>query len=158
MVTRLDLPREAPLVVEQSDLVQAAARAAGDANPSEFRRAALLSGLALVSFFPVLWVVWAFAFRGGLGLRIAGLALVRASGRPALRLQCAWRALAVWAPLFALLMLVVAADVPFPPLLWLCALAQGLAALLVVAYAALALRFPRRGPHDWLAGTYLVPR
>jgi hypothetical protein len=118
----------------------------------------LLSGLIVLGFFPALWVLWAFAFRGGLGLRLAGLALVRRNGKPAMRLQCAWRAFLVWAPVVALLMLAVWIDVRFPGLSWLGCGLQGLFPLLIVGYAALALRFPARGPHDRLAGTYLVPR
>jgi len=30
--------------------------------------------------------------------------------------------------------------------------------LLLPAYGVLAVLFPRRGLHDWLTGTYLVPR
>src|SRR5262249_12039295 len=108
--------------------------------------------------FPALWVLWAFVFRGGLGLRLAGLALVRRSGKPALRLQCAWRAFLVWAPVVALLMLAVWIDVSYPSLSWLGCGLQGLSPRVVVAYAARALRSPARGPHDGRAGTYLVPR
>ena len=35
---------------------------------------------------------------------------------------------------------------------------QALTLLLLLGYLALALRFPGRGPHDYLAGTFLVPR
>src|SRR5581483_7097255 len=62
--------------------------------------------LALMLFvWPLLWVAWSFLTRGGLSWRIAGLALVRPDGRPASRLQCAWRAVLVWFPLTALLAL-----------------------------------------------------
>jgi hypothetical protein len=117
------------------------------------------SVLLMLSFFPALWVVWAFTFRGGLGLRVAGLALVRSSGRDALRVQCAWRALVVWAPVLVPLLLIVWLDVRHPGMAWLCVLLQGFCGLvLMVAYPALALRFRRQCLHDWLAGTYLVPR
>jgi hypothetical protein len=121
-------------------------------------RGALVGGAIILCIYPVLWAVWAFAFRGGLSLRLAGLALVRAGGADAWRLQCAWRALVVWAPVALLLWLAVWADVCHPALAWLCALPQGLTLLLLAGYVALALRFPGRGPHDRLAGTYLVPR
>jgi hypothetical protein len=55
--------------------------------------------------WPGCWVVWAFLFRGGLSYRLTGIRLVRADGRPASRLQCAWRALLVWAPVTAPLVL-----------------------------------------------------
>ncbi len=53
--------------------------------------------------WPALWVLWAFLARGGLSFRIMGISLVRSNGRPALRIQCAWRALLVWLPVTALL-------------------------------------------------------
>ena len=49
-------------------------------------------------------------------------------------------------------------DACYPTLPGLCAPFQGAALLLLVGYVVLALRFPARGPHDWLARTYLVPR
>src|SRR4030095_16431552 len=52
-------------------------------------------------FWPSIWVIWAFFWRGGLSYRIVQIALVRSNGRPAGRFQCAWRALLVWAPLTA---------------------------------------------------------
>ena len=142
------------------ELRQAANRleAAPENDPARPPGNFLLSGLIVLGFFPALWVVWAFAFRGGLGLRLAGLALVRGNGKDALRLQCAWRALLVWAPVVALPMLAVWIDVYHPALPWLSCALQGLFPLLLAGYAALALRFPARCLHDRLAGTYLVPR
>src|SRR5262249_17528138 len=66
-----------------------------------------LTAFSLVTFFiwRPLWVVWAFLTRGGFSYRLAGLALVRGDGRPASRLQCAWRALLVWTPVTVLLVL-----------------------------------------------------
>jgi hypothetical protein len=118
--------------------------------------------------WPALWVVGAFLLRGGLSYRIVGIELVRSDGRPALRLQCAWRALLVWAPLTGLLVLSLWLQIRFwsdwdrgdvrlglhtvATVLWYAALA------LPAVYAALALARPARAPHDRLAGTYLVPR
>src|SRR5262249_62374379 len=112
----------------------------------------------LMAAFPLLWVAWAFLFRGGLSLRIAGLALVRVSGKPALRLQCAWRAFLVWLPPVALIVLGVWIDAYRPDLIWLCSFLQALAAAVLAAYVALALCFPQRGLHDCLSGLHLVPR
>jgi hypothetical protein len=83
---------------------------------------------------------------------------VRGSGKDALRLQCAWRAVLVWAPVVALLVLAVWIDVDHPALSWVGCVLQGLFLLLLAGYVALALRFPQRCLHDRLAGTYLVPR
>jgi serine/threonine protein kinase len=106
-----------------------------------------------VARFTVAWlaavVSWAFLARGGLSLRLLGLSLVRADGRPAGRLRCAWRALLAWAPLTGLVAC----------WLWLDWDPAGWAALaLLPLYAVLALWSPWRAPHDRLAGTYLVPR
>jgi hypothetical protein len=124
--------------------------------------------LGSVLTWPVLWVLWAFLVRGGLSYRIIGIDLVRANGRPALRVQCAWRALLVWAPIAGLLVLSLWLQMRFwadwergevlpglhalSTILWYAALA------LPVVYLAVALARPARAPHDVLAGTYLVPR
>jgi hypothetical protein len=124
--------------------------------------------LGAVLTWPVLWVVWAFLVRGGLSYRIVGIDLVRSDGRPALRVQCAWRALLVWAPITGLLLLSLWLQVRFwsewdrgevlpglhtlSTVLWYAALA------LPVVYLAVALARPARALHDVLAGTYLVPK
>jgi uncharacterized RDD family membrane protein YckC len=127
-------------------------------------------GLIMIGIWPAVWVVWAFLLRGGFSFPMVGLSLVRSDGRPASRLQCAWRAVLVWAPVFALLMGSVLLDASYwssweaadpaanawvPWASWLACWA-GL--LLLPAYAALAVWSPERAPHDRLAGTYLVPR
>jgi hypothetical protein len=121
------------------------------------------AGLLLA--WPAAAVVAAFVGRGGLGLRLHGLTLVRRDGRRAGRFRCAWRALVMWAPFTALLAGSVliythAWRDPAPPgwgvtvstLCWWAALA------VLPLWAWLALRSPGRTWHDRLAGTYLVPR
>jgi hypothetical protein len=121
--------------------------------------AALLGALALlVGAAPLAWAGFAFAFRGGVSLWLAGLALVGRDGRPAPRWRCGLRELLVWLPAVALLWPVFWVDLFCPHALWLCSLFQGLAGMLLVGYVVLALRFPRRSPQDRLAGTYLVPQ
>jgi hypothetical protein len=106
-----------------------------------------------VARYTLVWlaalVSWAFLSRGGLSLRLLGLSLVRADGRPAGRLQCAGRALLAWAPPTGLLAC-------WQGLGWDLA-GWGVPALLAL-YLALALWRPERAPHGQLAGTYLVPR
>jgi hypothetical protein len=124
--------------------------------------------IVMLVLWPALWVIWAFLARGGLSYRLAGIALVRRDGRPAGRLQCADRALLVWMPVTALLVLSLwlesrywSAWKPDESPRWMLALASAswYAALLVLAvYIGLALRRPTRTVHDRLAGTYLVPR
>jgi hypothetical protein len=121
----------------------------------------LLTGTAIVygtiAGLTASWVVWSFLFRGGYAFWRGGLALRRADGRPPSRLQCGWRALLVWGPVCLLFCLAVglAQLVPGWPVLyfgvWL------LGAALLPLYAVLAILSPNRGPHDRLAGTYLVP-
>jgi hypothetical protein len=114
--------------------------------------------LTLLVFGPVCWVAWAFVWRGGLTQRVFGLSLVLSNGHRAWRLQCAWRALVVWAPVTALFGLSLWLDVYHPEQArwsWACwAAALGI----LFGFGALALRSPARGLHDRLAGTYVVPR
>jgi hypothetical protein len=124
--------------------------------------------MVLVTVWPVLWVVWAFACHGGLSFRILGLSLVRADGRPAAGWQCAWRALLVWAPVTALLVGGIWFDYGYwsswhagRPSVWLLRLALlswWAVWPLLAGYVALAVWHPARALHDRLAGTYLVPR
>jgi hypothetical protein len=123
----------------------------------------------LAALWPVIWILWAFLWRGGLSFRIAGIGLVRSDGRPAARWQCAWRALLFWAPITALLVASSwvslayflslwdgsASPVWTPELAWVLFCA---AFWLLIAYVAVAIVFPTRSLHDYLAGTYLVPR
>jgi eukaryotic-like serine/threonine-protein kinase len=122
----------------------------------------------LLLFWPVVWVVWAFVTRGGLTLPLMGLCLVRGNGRPALRVQCAWRALLVWAPVIGLALASIWLGAWYWShwnddgsnrwMLWASSVAWWASLALLPLYMALAIGFPRRSLHDWLAGTYLVPR
>jgi uncharacterized RDD family membrane protein YckC len=122
----------------------------------------------MVLFWPVIWIVWAFLFRGGLTFRMMGLSLVRGNGRPALRVQCAWRALLVWAPVVGLGVASVWLEAQYwllwpgagadAWLLWASSTAWWTAVALLPLYVAVAVWLPQRSLHDQLAGTYLVPR
>jgi uncharacterized RDD family membrane protein YckC len=124
--------------------------------------------LATLIAWPALWVIWAFLARGGISYRLAGIALVRGDGRPASRLQCGWRALLVWTPLTALLVLSLWLEEHYWSLwqpdaspTWLLSLASAVwyaALLLLAGYVLLALWRPARTLHDRLSGVYLVPR
>jgi hypothetical protein len=137
-------------------------------QPRELNPFLGIAALVQVIVWPILWVISALIFRGGLSYHMLGLSLVRRDGRPARELRCAWRAVLVWAPLTALLLAVVWLDAWYWSLPeasvapgWLLPLAEALrwtSLGLLLAYPVVAIGFPRRGPHDWLAGTYLVPR
>jgi len=121
-----------------------------------------------LAIWPILWIVWAFLTRGGLSFLIVGLALARRDGRPAMRLQCAWRAHVVW---FLVTWLAIAA-VWLDAWYWMSGADAGgtgwmataaivtwwAAMALLPLYVVLALWFPVRSMHDWLSGTYVVPR
>jgi len=118
----------------------------------------LIVGFVALFLGPVLWVVWAFLFRGGFTLRMMGLTLVRRDGRRASRWRCAWRAAVVWLPLAVILYLALvlkAVDSPWTALAETCCV---LALGYVLACLGLALWLPTRSWHDRLAGTYLVPK
>jgi hypothetical protein len=135
---------------------------------SDFIRAFIPAVLVTSLLFPTLWVVWAFIVRGAVSLRLMALCLVRTSGRPAFRIQCAWRAFVTWVPVVGLLILSALLDflpwaggVPgsdFGLTYWLSWMCWVFALALLPAYAAMAIRSPQRSLHDRLAGTYLVPR
>src|SRR5207302_5037179 len=56
-----------------------------------------------LSFWPIIWVLWAFLARGGFSFRMLGLSLVQSNGRRASRIRCAWRVLLICAPVVLLL-------------------------------------------------------
>ncbi len=167
-VRRPDLPafpvvvglidRTAP--VKTDDLLKAAERAQNESPDRDVgeRRRALLSVAINVGFFPLTWLVVAFVFRGGVSLRIASLALVRSDGRLARRWQSVWRAMLVWLPVVALFLAVGWVDLFAPESVWLVPILHATVLGMLALYLFVALRFPRRGLHDRLAGTYLVPR
>ena len=111
----------------------------------------------VVVLVPLIWIAAAAAFRGGLSMLIAGIAVVRADGRRAYRRQCAFRAAIVWLPIALLLTGCVWLQVHRFQLVYLAAGLWLVAAALLPLYIVLALRYPSRPPQDRVAGTYLVP-
>jgi uncharacterized RDD family membrane protein YckC len=108
-----------------------------------------------VVFWPMAWSLWAFAFRGGFTLRFTGLRLVRRDGRPASRMQCAFRTLVVWMPITLMLLasnlLRSLGQQDLALTVSWCALG------LLGVYVYFSLLYPTRSIHDWIAGTWLVP-
>jgi hypothetical protein len=112
---------------------------------------------AFVASWPLIWAAFAFAFRGGLALSLAGITLVRPDGRKAGRFRCAVRELLVWLPVTALLLASMWVQTAFPEQV---ALRTGLwltAGLLLPIYVMVALRNPAHPPQDRIMGTHLVP-
>ena len=112
--------------------------------------------LFLILIVPCIVMIWTFIARGGYAYYSAGIMISKTNGARASRLRCTWRALLAWLPFlaimigFRLLNLHYSEkfeDSVFPVLLGILAL-----------YPILALIFPRRGLHDLIAGTALIPR
>jgi hypothetical protein len=110
-----------------------------------------------VVVWPLIWAVSALAFRGGLGLSLAGIALVRADGRRADRWRCAARELLVWLPLTLVLLLSLWLQAAAPERVGLRTALWLVGGLMLPVYVMVALRDPARPPQDRIMGTYLVP-
>ena len=119
---------------------------------------ALTAGMLLV--FLLLSVVSSLIVPGGLFTRMLGHAVVTRDGDEIGRMLSLGRVLAAWAPAIAWLLYLASSPkvqgfVPNPPnpmlgtFLTLAALGMG---------AVLVIVRPERGPHDWLFGTWVVPR
>jgi hypothetical protein len=124
--------------------------------------------LALV-VWPVIWCLWSGLTRGGLVLHYSGMAFLGANGRPAARWRCALRSLLIWLPVTLLLVLSLWLDLSrlCPPIAspdevplaaWVAWWAWWQAFVLAGVYVWVAIRWPNGGPHDRLAGTFVVPR
>jgi hypothetical protein len=129
-----------------------------DIHPRLIARERLEWAVLIASFFPAIWIVWDFLTRGGFSLRLAGFGLVREDGRIAPRWRCAWRSAVIWAPPAGLLVASVWLDNRYPNPGWVHRVPFYLAMALPFVYAALALAFPSKGPHDRLSGLRVVPR
>jgi hypothetical protein len=106
-------------------------------------------------------VIAAFVVRGGLVLRLLGLAVAASSGADASRLRSAWRAAVAWSPVLILWMLAWGLtrgdrDLAgaFARWWWIPAAAAAAA----LAGCAWAILNPARGSAERLTGTYIVPR
>jgi hypothetical protein len=115
----------------------------------------VFAGVLLV--WPLVWAGFALAFRGGLGLSLAGITLVRADGRRAGRWRCAARELLVWLPLTLVLLLSLWLQAAVPERVGLRTALWLVGALMLPIYVVVALRDPARPPQDRVMGTYLVP-
>ncbi|MCX6903108.1 MAG: RDD family protein [Verrucomicrobia bacterium] len=98
-------------------------------------------------------MIAALLFRGGLVLRVCGVAVVRRDGRRASRLRVFWRSLVAWSPVLAA-PVVAGALTPLLGIVCAASLLAALAGGLVIWSVAL----PERSLQDRLAGTWLVPR
>lgn len=107
--------------------------------------------------------LWSFCSRGGLLLRWMGLTLCQVEGLPASRWRCAWRTLLTGLPIVAIVLAqeLFGRTLRESPWIYGNLVYVGLGIALVVYFLILLLGVllqPRRGFHDNLAGTYVVPR
>jgi hypothetical protein len=121
------------------------------------RGAVLATTLVAAGALLVGFVVFALLFRGGLSYVLAGLTIVRRDGRRAGRLRCAFRELLAWAPLLTVLVGCVWVQATWPWWGFGRVLVTATSVGALVASVAVALRYPESGPHDRIAGTYVVP-
>ena len=110
----------------------------------------LITYAGTLMFVVIPCLIAALLFRGGLAMRLLGVAVVGWNGRPS-RLRTAWRNFIAWLPFMLSPMLVKAAE-SFVGAEWSVPVAAGV--LLVVTVFSLGLR---RSLQDRLAGTWLVP-
>jgi hypothetical protein len=121
----------------------------------------VLVGLTYTGLVALLSLACALLFRGGLVLRLLGVAVVVRDGSRASRPRVFWRSLVAWSPLALLPLLVGLALWGFMPS-GREYTASGLTPFLTLAiYIPLVIwstLMPKRGLQDRLAGTWLVPR
>jgi hypothetical protein len=98
----------------------------------------------------------ALLFRGGLLLRLLGIAIVTAHGEAG-RLRAFWRAVIAWSPAVLSGAAILLGDPnPMERTWWL--VLEALSLTLLLGGFVYAIRNPQRGVQDRLAGTWLVPR
>jgi eukaryotic-like serine/threonine-protein kinase len=150
---------------EERRLAEDAAARHGELPPRELASARSAAGLKAVSAAELggmmaagfalpgalAGMLLAVPTRGGLGLRLGGIAVQKIDGGRPSRLRCLWRGLLAWGPL--IVPGVIAVATRRPSFWWI---VGGWALLLGGGIYALAR--PARGLQDLLAGTHLVPR
>jgi hypothetical protein len=132
-----------------------------DRSPSELSPIIIMN-VAAITLLPVmlLTLLSSLVVPGGVVTRLLGNAVITGDGREIDQRLSMSRALIAWAPAIAWFVYLAASPkvqgfVPTPPNPLL-GLAVTLGALAVGA--ALTIARPSRGPHDWLLGTWVVPR
>ncbi|MCY2981566.1 MAG: protein kinase [Planctomycetota bacterium] len=102
--------------------------------------------------------VWGGFFRGGLTHFLTGLAVVRRDGRRAGILRSTWRSMLFWIPYFVIASGIFLLDTHGTDWIWLTQQLRRCFLILPLVYILIAIRYPQRGPHDVVSGTFLVPR
>ncbi len=123
----------------------------------EARRLAAWQVIAFILGVALVFTAFAFAFHGGASYLLAGIALVRRDGRAASRWACAAREFLMWLPLLFVLILNIGIQAYHPDWVYVRLGSAGLTVAMLIGYLFVGLRYPNRGPHDELVGTYMVP-
>ncbi|MEM7014953.1 MAG: hypothetical protein AAF585_26130 [Verrucomicrobiota bacterium] len=122
-----------------------------------YRRAwfpALIVGATMLTTVAIPALIAALAFRGGLIMLIAGVAVARfKDGVRASRLRVFLRSMIAWTPMMAGVVAAAACQ-PLLGQVWTTALCV----FLMLGIPALSLLIPGRGIQDRIAGTVLIPR
>ena len=132
-----------------------------DLNRVSAIEAALLLGfipLSAIAPFAYFSLLLGFALRGGLIMRLFGLALVDAAGNTVSRWRALWRAAIAWMPLMALhhlAHLMLGTLSIYSASAWTMVVALCLVMAIGMCWAIVV---PERGLQDRIAGTWLVPR
>lgn len=131
-------------------------------RPASLVRFLVIPALMALAFVGALAVISAFLGRGGLLLRLFGIAVVTRDGTPISRLRAVWRTFLAWSPLLPLVLFVRNFRINFPRFSFDAATGAhwfGLAVLACFLVGAVwAVMRPERGLHDRVAGTWLVPK
>ncbi|WP_395741383.1 protein kinase domain-containing protein [Prosthecobacter sp.] len=132
---------------------------AGKVHSVDFMTASVLCVYLLLTAF--LSVFCAAVFRGGLMMRLLGIAVVTNEGMDASRLRMLWRSLIAWSPIL-LTPLVIMYLTRFMRNAGASSMVQGVGlSIMVILFGVLAVAVIAtrgRGLHDRLARTWLVPR
>jgi hypothetical protein len=120
----------------------------------------------LLVFIAGISVICAFAFRGGLILRMLGIAVVTRNGVDASRLRMLWRSIIAWLPVLLLPVVWLYAgksysgtgQVDYGQTFWMKTLYIVIITGVTGILALISVALRTRGLHDRAAGTWLVPR
>jgi eukaryotic-like serine/threonine-protein kinase len=114
-------------------------------------------GVIVATLLPglVLGLLSGLLFRGGLVLRLLGIAVVTSSGSEVSRLRALWRSVIAWSPCAAVIVITPLLLLLSPSLI---VPATGMLLAVSLFGIVAAAVTPARGLQDRLAGTYLVPR
>lgn len=129
-----------------------------DITPLQLLDRSVTSILTRTAVPLLLWMIWAGLARGGISMWVSGLQVVRSDGRRMTWLQSFSRSALMVMPMLLLVNAIIWIDLHHLDMLWLSVLLYQVLLGLFVAYAIFTIAFPRRAPHDWLLGTYLIPR